>query len=66
MAGYSGKPLHAKLGLKPGQRVAFIADHDFDAYKHILGPDAPEVILTADVIARNRRGSCLHRLPHPS
>ncbi|MEO3414322.1 DUF3052 family protein [Roseovarius sp. CAU 1744] len=46
MAGYSGKPLHAKLGLKPGQRVTLVADCDFDAYQNLLGPDAPEISLT--------------------
>ena len=49
MAGYSGKPLHAKLGLKSGQRVACIADQDLDAYRHVLGPGAPEISLTAEL-----------------
>ena len=39
MAGYSGKPVWAKMGLKPGQRAARLgapADHE-----HLLGLDAP-------------------------
>ncbi len=46
MAGYSGRPLHAKLELKPGHRVALVADRDFDSYRNQLGPDAPEITLT--------------------
>lgn len=49
MAGYSGKPLHAKLGLKPGQQVAYIADGEFDTYRNLLGPEPPEILLTAEL-----------------
>ena len=46
MAGYSGKPLHAKLGLKSGQRVAVIADGDLPTYQTLLGQDAPEISIS--------------------
>jgi hypothetical protein len=35
-AGYSGTPLPAKLGLKPGQRVRFVEAPD--GYARVLGP----------------------------
>lgn len=51
MAGYSGRPLHAKLGLTPGQRVVLKSDHSAEAYRALLGPDAPEFKLTSRMSA---------------
>ena len=30
MAGYSGTPLTAKLGIKPGSELHIVANHDLD------------------------------------
>ncbi len=40
-AGYSGKPLAQKLGIKPGQRVAVAGEPD--GYRALLGPLPPDV-----------------------
>ena len=44
MAGYSGRPLHAKLGWKPGAPVVLLnAPDDYDA---LLGGDVPALGFT--------------------
>jgi len=44
MAGYSGKPLAAKLGIKPGMRLAILgAPPGYDA---VLGPLPPEILVS--------------------
>lgn len=39
MVGYSGRPLHLKLGIKPGIESALIGAPE--NYQDLLGPDAP-------------------------
>lgn len=49
MAGYSGRPLHAKLGLKPDHKAVLLnAPGD---YADLLGPDAPDVVFHHDLVA---------------
>jgi hypothetical protein len=43
MAGYSGKPLAQKLGIRPGCRM-YVQDRPSD-YLSLLGPLPPEVVL---------------------
>ena len=50
MAGYSGKPLHQKLGLKAGQTVCLIADGDIEKYRGLLGPDLPEIKIVTEMV----------------
>ena len=47
MAGYSGRPLHAKLGLKPDYKAVLL--NAPDDYADLLGPDAPDVVAEAIV-----------------
>ena len=49
MAGYSGRPLAQKLGLKPGQRVATIEAPK--GYRELLTPRPQEVSFTKEVAA---------------
>lgn len=44
MSGYSGTPLHRKLGLKPGQTVVLLGAPA--NYTALLGPEAPELDFT--------------------
>jgi hypothetical protein len=50
MAGYSGTPLVAKLGIKPGLRVALVGAPD--AYRALLEPLPPGVTITKRATAR--------------
>ncbi|MEP2534325.1 DUF3052 family protein [Shimia sp.] len=49
MAGYSGKPLWQKLGLKPGMRA--VAINPPAAYRDLLGDGAPELSWGSDLVA---------------
>ncbi len=42
MVGYSGRPLHAKLGLKPGIKAVLLDEPD--NYAELLGPNVPDVV----------------------
>lgn len=42
MVGYSGRPLHAKLGLKPGIKAVLLDEPD--NYAELLGPNLPDVV----------------------
>ena len=57
MAGYSGTPLHKKLGIKPGHRIALVEAPDGWAV-----PDLPEGVTIgaaegADVVVAFHRGA---------
>jgi hypothetical protein len=49
MAGYSGTPLARKLGLKPGMRVAYIAEKATGPYRGFLGQEAPPITLLTEL-----------------
>ncbi|WP_299847193.1 hypothetical protein [uncultured Roseovarius sp.] len=49
MAGYSGRPLHAKLGLKAGQNAVLLDAPD--RYTDLLGPEAPDLVFRKTLAA---------------